>query len=95
MRSSLLELLVWGLYMSFPYLYNPPQWMSFWSREVPVSELLRTAGVISIAIGLVTAFGTMFWFGLRRTFKNYVQLASSDWRGAHGRESWRRPAVGR
>jgi protein-S-isoprenylcysteine O-methyltransferase Ste14 len=68
LRSSVLELLAWGLYMSFPYLYNPPQWVSFWSREVPVSEPLRIAGVVCIAIGLVAAFGTMFWFGLRRAF---------------------------
>lgn len=64
--SSLLELLVMGLYMSFPYLYNPPQWVAFWSREVPVSEPLRIVGVVCITIGLVFAFGTMFWFGVRR-----------------------------
>jgi protein-S-isoprenylcysteine O-methyltransferase Ste14 len=68
LRTSLLEPLVWGLYMSFPYLYNPPQWVSFWSREVPVSEPLRIVGVVCIAIGLVLAFGTMLWFGLRRAF---------------------------
>jgi protein-S-isoprenylcysteine O-methyltransferase Ste14 len=66
--SSLLELLVMCLYVSFPSLYNPPQWMSFWSRKVPVNEPLRTAGVVCIAIGMLSAFGTMFWFGLRRAF---------------------------
>ena len=66
--SSLLELLVMSLYVSFPYLYNPPQWVSPWSREVPVSEPLRTVGRACIAIGLVSAFGTMLWFGLRRAF---------------------------
>jgi protein-S-isoprenylcysteine O-methyltransferase Ste14 len=68
LRTSLLELLAWGLYMSFPYLYNPPQWVSFWSPEVPVSAPARVVGVACIAIGLGSAFGTMFWFGLRRAF---------------------------
>lgn len=68
LRSNLLELLVWDLYMSFPFLYNPPQMVSFWSRAVPVGETLRIVGVVCIIVGLVSAFGTMFWFGLRRAF---------------------------
>jgi protein-S-isoprenylcysteine O-methyltransferase Ste14 len=66
--SGFLELLVWGLYMSFPYLYNPPEWAWFWSRDVPVGTPLRVVGVICVVAGLVLAFGTMFWFGLRRAF---------------------------
>ncbi|HVO35000.1 MAG TPA: isoprenylcysteine carboxylmethyltransferase family protein [Gemmatimonadales bacterium] len=66
--TSLLEMLVICLYLSFPYLYNPPQWMSVWSRKVPVSEPLRIVGLVCIASGLVSAFGTMFWFGVRRAF---------------------------
>lgn len=64
--SSLLEMLVMVAYMSFPYLYNPPQWVSFWSREVPVGATLRVIGVLFITAGVVSAFGTMLWFGLRR-----------------------------
>jgi protein-S-isoprenylcysteine O-methyltransferase Ste14 len=66
--SSFLELLIWGLYMSFPYIYNPPVWVRFWSDHVPVSTLLRMMGVVCIISGLVLAFITMFWFGLRRAF---------------------------
>jgi protein-S-isoprenylcysteine O-methyltransferase Ste14 len=66
--SGFLELLVWGLYMSFPYLYNPPEWAWFWSRDVPIGTPLRVIGVICVVAGLVLAFGTMFWFGLRRAF---------------------------
>lgn len=66
--SSFLELLVWGLYFGLPYLYNPPEWAWFWSREVPVGLPLRITGVICIVLGLVSAFGTMVWFGLRRAF---------------------------
>ncbi len=73
LRSSLLELLVWIFYMCFPYLYSPPQWVSFWSREVPVSESLRMAGMVCIVAGLVAAFGTMLWFGLRRAFGLQVE----------------------
>lgn len=66
--TSLLELLVWGGYMSFPYLYNPPEWILFLSPDVPVGETLRIIGIICILAGLITAFGTMFWFGPYRAF---------------------------
>jgi protein-S-isoprenylcysteine O-methyltransferase Ste14 len=66
--SSFLELLIWALYMGFPYIYNPPEWASFWSRDVPVDTPLRVIGVICIVLGLASAFGTMLWFGLRRAF---------------------------
>jgi protein-S-isoprenylcysteine O-methyltransferase Ste14 len=66
--SGFLELLIWALYVSFPYIYNPPEWASFWSRDVPVDTPLRVIGVICILLGLASAFGTMFWFGLRRAF---------------------------
>lgn len=64
--SSFLELLIWGLYISFPYLYNPTEWAWFWSAAAPVGEPLRTFAIFFIVIGLVSAFGTMFWFDLRR-----------------------------
>lgn len=66
--TSLLELLVWGAYMSMPYLYNPPEWILFLSPDVPVGETLRIVGIICILVGLITAFGTMFWFGPHRAF---------------------------
>jgi protein-S-isoprenylcysteine O-methyltransferase Ste14 len=66
--SSALELLVWGLYMGFPYLYNPPEWAWFWSADLPVSAPLRVIGVSCTVVGLVSAFGTMLWFGLRQAF---------------------------
>jgi protein-S-isoprenylcysteine O-methyltransferase Ste14 len=70
--SGALELLVWGLYMGFPYLYNPPEWARFWSRDVPVGVPLRIVGLILILGGLVLAFGTMLWFGLGRAFGRRV-----------------------
>jgi protein-S-isoprenylcysteine O-methyltransferase Ste14 len=66
--SGFLELLIWGLYMGFPYLYNPPQWVWFWSGDVPVGTPLRVSGMVCIGAGFVLAFGTMAWFGMRRAF---------------------------
>ncbi len=66
--SSFLELLVWGLFFGFPSLYNPHGWAVFWSSEVPVPTPFRIAGITCITAGLVSAFGTMIWFGTRRAF---------------------------
>ena len=66
--SSFLELLVWTLYMAFPYIYNPPQWALIWLPDVPVSATVRTLGLIGVFLGIATAFGTMIWFGLQRAF---------------------------
>jgi protein-S-isoprenylcysteine O-methyltransferase Ste14 len=66
--SSALELLIWALFVSFPYLYNPPEWVWFWRPGVPVSPPLRLVGLICTAAGLLLAFGVMVWFGLRRAF---------------------------
>ncbi len=66
--SGFLEFLVMSCYMSFPYLYNPPEWVTVWSARVPVSTPLRIVGIVCIAVGLISAFGTMLWFGLRRAF---------------------------
>ena len=71
--TSFLELLVWVLCLGFPYLYNPPQWVSVWSDEVPVSTPIRVMGVVLVTVGLISAFGTMFWFGLRRAFGLQVE----------------------
>jgi protein-S-isoprenylcysteine O-methyltransferase Ste14 len=66
--SSFLELLIWALFMGFPYLYNPPAWVWFWRPGVPVGTPLRAAGILCITAGLLSAFGIMIWFGLRRAF---------------------------
>ncbi len=66
--SSFLELLIWASYMSFPYIYNPPEWIWFLSPDASVDTRFQTIGAISIVCGLVLAFGTMFWFGVRRAF---------------------------
>ena len=64
---AFLELLIWALYIGFPYIYNPPDWPSFWALDAH-SSALRVIGFVCITVGLALAFITMFWFGLRRAF---------------------------
>ena len=66
--SSFLELLIFALYMSFPYLFLPPQWPWFWEFHGTSSYYLQILGFVLVLLGLLLAFGTMFWFGIRRAF---------------------------
>jgi protein-S-isoprenylcysteine O-methyltransferase Ste14 len=66
--SSTLQLLVFVGLMSYPYLFNPPEWVSFWLMAGPTSPQQQIAGLIIILLGFLIAFGTMAWFGLRRAF---------------------------
>ena len=66
--SSLLELLVFVLYMAFPYFYNPTQWAWFWIPNPQISQVQWVIALILIVAGMAIAFGTMAWFGLRRAF---------------------------
>ena len=66
--SSLLQLLVFLGLMCFPYLYNPPGWAYFWVFVGEAVPWYVNLGFGLIVAGFVVAFGTMFWFGLRRAF---------------------------
>lgn len=66
--ASLLQLLVFLSYFFFPYLYNPPGWELFWRPGVSISPALHVIGLTLICLGFVVAFGTMFWFGLKKAF---------------------------
>jgi protein-S-isoprenylcysteine O-methyltransferase Ste14 len=65
--ASILQLLVFFAVMCFPYLYNPPEWGCFWVLD-DLEKPHRVVGFILICLGFVSAFGAMFWFGLRRAF---------------------------
>jgi len=54
--------------MSFPYLFNPPEWPWIWMLVGPTSYHQQLLGLAMILLGFVVAFGTMGWFGLRRAF---------------------------
>jgi protein-S-isoprenylcysteine O-methyltransferase Ste14 len=66
--TASLQLIVFVGVMSFPYLFNPPLWASFWLLVGPTSLQQQIIGLVIILLGLVMAFGTMGWFGLRRAF---------------------------
>jgi protein-S-isoprenylcysteine O-methyltransferase Ste14 len=66
--SSLLQLLIFAAWMCIPYLYNPPEWPWFWNLVDTLGSWYVFMGFFLIVLGFVVAFGTMFWFGMRRAF---------------------------
>lgn len=66
--TSLLQLLVFLGYFFFPYLYNPPGWDLFWRSGASTRPALHVIGLALICLGFVVAFGTMFWFGIKKAF---------------------------
>jgi protein-S-isoprenylcysteine O-methyltransferase Ste14 len=66
--ASLLQLLLWTLYMlGFPSLYNPPYWMSVWVDDRSVDPVMRNAGLVLIAVGVAAALAVMAHLGFRRS----------------------------
>jgi len=63
--ASTLQLLIFGAFFCFPYLYMPPEWAWDW---LPNGTWNRLAALALISLGMVVAFGTMIWFGLGRAF---------------------------
>jgi len=70
--SSSLQLIVFISFFSFPYQFNPPEWIWFWMVSASSSKGLHLAGLLLICIGFVGAFGTMAWFGIGRAFGIYI-----------------------
>lgn len=66
--TSLLELVVCAGYFFFPYLFNPPCWAWLWDCTTPVSPLFRAAGLILVGIGMLGAFSSMAYLGIKRSF---------------------------
>lgn len=66
--SSSLQLAVFAGLMSFPYLFNPPEWPWVWRLAGPTSMAQQILGFLLILLGLLVAFGTMAWFGIQRAF---------------------------
>jgi len=63
--ASMLQLLIFSAFFFFPYLYMPPSWSWDW---LPNGTWNRMAALILTLLGMVIAFGTMFWFGIGRAF---------------------------
>lgn len=70
--STMLETVIWGAYLSFPYLYNPPAWAAFWLPDHAVHPLLRYVGMILIVTGFVFGLIAMASLGFRRSFGQEV-----------------------
>jgi len=66
--ASILQLVIFLLYFSFPYLYNPPEWAWFWRSSSSAPLALHLLGFGLICLGFISAFGTMAWFGLGKAF---------------------------
>jgi len=66
--TSMLELLIFILVFCYPFLYSSPGWGWFWSTSAPVGTTAWITGMLIITAGFGLAFGTMFWFGIRRAF---------------------------
>ena len=70
--SGFLELLIWFLFFSFPYTYNPPEWP--WEQDPHISLVLSVIGWSTIAVGAAIAFPAMLWLGLSRTMGREVNV---------------------
>ena len=66
--SSSLQLVIFAGIFSFPYIFNPPEWVLPWTLEGPTCLFLQISGLAIIILGFIIAFGTMAWFGLGRAF---------------------------
>jgi protein-S-isoprenylcysteine O-methyltransferase Ste14 len=66
--ASSLQLVVFLGYFSFPGLYNPPEWITFWKFSGSQPRIMFWVGLILISLGLLAAFGIMAWFGIKRAF---------------------------
>ncbi len=63
--STFLQVLVWGLFFSFPYLYNPADWAWSWLHEIGVFNALA---LTCVAGGLVILALSMTGLGMDRSF---------------------------
>ncbi len=63
--ASALQLLVLVAFFLFPYLYMPSEWAWDW---LPNGTWNRLIAFVLASTGVLLAFGTMIWFGLKRAF---------------------------
>jgi protein-S-isoprenylcysteine O-methyltransferase Ste14 len=66
--ASILQLLVFCGFFSFPYLFNPPEWAYFWRLSNSWTRHGQLIGFVIICLGFAVAFGTMAWFGIGKAF---------------------------
>lgn len=66
--ASLLQLIVFAGYFSFPYTFNPAEWAWFWRVNRSIPAVIHWAGFGIICLGFIVAFVTMAWFGIGKAF---------------------------
>jgi protein-S-isoprenylcysteine O-methyltransferase Ste14 len=74
LMSTMLETVIWGIYLSFPYIYNPSSWAAFWLPDQEVHPLLRYVGMVSIVAGFTLGLMAMTSLGFRRSFGQEVNV---------------------
>jgi protein-S-isoprenylcysteine O-methyltransferase Ste14 len=63
--AAFMQFLVFAGFFMFPYLYLPGEWIWGWG---PNGTWNRLFALVLVSCGIILAFGTMLWFGLRRAF---------------------------
>jgi len=72
--TGFLELLIWLLFVCFPYIYNPPDWWLVWFADPPVSPVLRIIGSALTIVGMAVAVIAMGVLGGRRTMGQKAEV---------------------
>lgn len=65
--TSFMELLIWVLYVCFPYIYNPPDWWLVWFADSPANPALEIIGSALTTAGMAVAVIAMTGLGFGRT----------------------------
>ncbi|NLE77899.1 MAG: hypothetical protein GX605_14260 [Chloroflexi bacterium] len=73
--TSFLELLIWLLFVAFPYLYNPPDWPLVWFAEPTVGPAMVVVGSALTVGGMGLALAAMARLGVPKTMgRQTVQM---------------------
>jgi protein-S-isoprenylcysteine O-methyltransferase Ste14 len=72
--STMLETVIWCLYICFPYIYSHPSWAAFWLPDQEVQPLLRYVGIFLIIAGFVFGLIAMAALGIRRSLGQEVKV---------------------
>jgi protein-S-isoprenylcysteine O-methyltransferase Ste14 len=77
--TAFLELLIWILYICFPYIYNPADWVLVWFAHTPASPILKIIGSILVTGGMGIALVAMGVLGLHRTMGQQGKKLEQTW----------------
>jgi protein-S-isoprenylcysteine O-methyltransferase Ste14 len=72
--TSFLELLIWGLFVCFPYIYNPSDWWLAWFADTPVSPVFRIIGLAFTTVGMAMEVIAIGALGVRKTMGQKAEV---------------------